>query len=59
MLCIDAALIHAVKQVTEVWLRAGSDCKYITVAVSCFLPWGKIIMAFDSLKLGKYCFGYS
>lgn len=41
MLRNDATLIHAVKQVPAVWLRVGSDCKYITVVLSWFVPWGK------------------
>lgn len=34
MLCNDLTVLHAVKQVAEVWLRVGSDCKYITVVLS-------------------------
>lgn len=58
MLCNDLTALHAVKQVAGVWLRLGSDCKYITVVLSQFAPWGKNSTAFDKLKLEQCWFGY-
>lgn len=41
MLCNGATVIPAMKQVAEVCLRFGSDCNYITVVLSWFVPSGK------------------